>query len=245
MNIALKNVLILVFGYVERYLLPLIFLWLAWWELIGTVKVLSGGSRPDTTVFLDASHHVIMLLLDLITGLVLVIGFRAAVPGTNFKAILIPLVATFFPFIYYATKHFPPSWKIDLCPPAWQKPLAIAGFTAIIIVPFIALWGLLYLGRSFGIYVTMRKVVLTGPYRWVRHPMYLGWVFIYIGVALVNFSAIYLVLIAIQLSLLLYRAHLEETHLAQHSPEYRDYMGRTGFIFPRLRPPANPATKRV
>jgi protein-S-isoprenylcysteine O-methyltransferase Ste14 len=53
-------------------------------------------------------------------------------------------------------------------------------------------------------------------------------------VALSNFSPIYLALVAIQLSLLLYRAHLEETHLARHSPEYREYMTRTGFIFPRL-----------
>jgi len=245
MNTTLKNTLILVFGYVERYLLPLIFLWLAWRELKGTVTVVSGGSRADTTVFLDASHHVIMLLLDLITGLVLVIGFRAAVPGTNFKAIFIPLVATFFPFVYYAIQQFPPVWRVDLCPPAWQKPLTLAGFTFIITGPFISLWGLLYLGRSFGIFVTLRKVVLTGPYRWVRHPMYLGWVLIYIGVALVNFSALYLVLIAIQLFLLLYRAHLEETHLAEHSAEYRDYMDRTGFIFPRLRPPTDPAAKRV
>jgi len=36
-------------------------------------------------------------------------------------------------------------------------------------------------------------------------------------------------------TLLLYRARLEESQLAQHSGEYREIMKRTGFIFPRIR----------
>jgi len=38
---------------------------------------------------------------------------------------------------------------------------------------------------------------------------------------------------------LLYRARLEEARLSEYSAEYREYLKRTGFIFPRLRrPPA-------
>lgn len=235
MTPALHRCLILVFGYAEKYLLSLIFFGLACREFTNTYFTLHGHSLAETAVFLNASHHLVSLALDLITGLVLLIGFRPSVPSTTFKSILIPLIVTFYPAIYNFIQQFPPLWQIDLCPVGWQKSFVIAGFSCIILIgPLIALWGLLYLGRSFGIFVTMRKVVLTGPYRWVRHPMYLGWVIIYIGVALANFSAIYLALVAIQLSILLYRAHLEETHLAQHSPEYREYMTRTGFIFPRL-----------
>jgi protein-S-isoprenylcysteine O-methyltransferase Ste14 len=235
MNATLHRCLILVVGYAERYLLSLIFFGLACREFTHTYFALHGHSLAETAVFLDASHHMVTLLLDLITGLVLLIGFRASVPSTTFKSIFIPLIVTFYPAVYNFIQLFPPLWQIDLCPVGWQKAFIIAGFICIILIgPLIALWGLLYLGRSFGIFVTLRKVVLTGPYRWVRHPMYLGWVVIYLGVALSNFSPIYLALVAIQLSLLLYRAHLEETHLARHSPEYREYMTRTGFIVPRL-----------
>ena len=38
----------------------------------------------------------------------------------------------------------------------------------------IALWGLLTLGRSFGIAPADRGLVKTGPYRLLRHPIYLG-----------------------------------------------------------------------
>jgi protein-S-isoprenylcysteine O-methyltransferase Ste14 len=58
------------------------------------------------------------------------------------------------------------------------------------------------------------------------------------GVALANFSGAYFLLVAIHISLLLYRAHLEETELSEYSPEYREYIKRTGFIFPRFRPQA-------
>jgi protein-S-isoprenylcysteine O-methyltransferase Ste14 len=101
----------------------------------------------------------------------------------------------------------------------------------------IALWGLIHLGRSFGVYVTVRKVVLTGPYQWVRHPMYLGWVCLYCGIALANFSGAYFLLVALNIGLLLYRAQLEQTQLAAHSEEYREYMQHTRFIFPKLRNP--------
>jgi protein-S-isoprenylcysteine O-methyltransferase Ste14 len=238
MSTALNRPFLVVFGLVERYLLPLIFFGLACRELASTWFVLDGYHPAETTVFLDSSHHIVLLLLDVITGVALLIGFRAAAPATDLKSIFIPLTATFFPFVYYGIQLFPPIWRNDLYPPGCQKSFVIAGLTCIIIGPLMALWGLLYLGRSFGIYVTLRKVVLSGPYRWVRHPMYLGWFIIYVGVALTKFSAVYLLLIAIQLALMFYRAFLEENHLAENSPEYREYMKHSGFIFPRLRRPA-------
>jgi protein-S-isoprenylcysteine O-methyltransferase Ste14 len=101
-----------------------------------------------------------------------------------------------------------------------------------------AIWSVLFLGRSFGIFVVVRKVVLDGPYRWVRHPMYLGYIFMLAGLVLINFSPAYLMLVPIHIFLLLYRAHLEEVRLSGHSAEYREYVKRTGFIFPKLRRPA-------
>lgn len=38
----------------------------------------------------------------------------------------------------------------------------------------LTLWSLLALGRSFGIAPADRGLIQRGPYRWIRHPMYLG-----------------------------------------------------------------------
>jgi len=67
--------------------------------------------------------------------------------------------------------------------------------------------------------------------------MYLGYILMLLGLALVNFSTAYFILVPIHIALLLYRARLEEARLSEHSPEYREYTKRTGFIFPRLRRP--------
>jgi protein-S-isoprenylcysteine O-methyltransferase Ste14 len=101
----------------------------------------------------------------------------------------------------------------------------------------VALWAILYLGRSFGVFVVVRTVIFGGPYRWVRHPMYLGYICMLAGLALANYSVAYFSLVPIHMVLLLYRARLEESRLSEYSMEYREYRKRTGFIFPRFRRP--------
>ena len=81
----------------------------------------------------------------------------------------------------------------------------------------------------------MREIVVKGPYRYVRHPIYLGYVCIFGGLMLVNASPAILSLVPIHFLLIIYRAHLEETRLAESSASYREYMKRTGFIFPKFR----------
>jgi protein-S-isoprenylcysteine O-methyltransferase Ste14 len=238
---AVYRLTIVLIHYTERYGLSVLYLWLAAKECHSIWGILSGQSGTGSAVLVDAGRHLTVLLLTLFTSLLLLLGRRADVPPEKLKFILIPLATTFFNLNYiYVVPLFPKSLQANLFPAALQTPMFIAGLTCIVIGPLIALWGLIYLGRSFGIFVTVRKVVLTGPYQWVRHPMYLGWVCSCFGVGIANFSVAYLLLVAMHISLLLYRAHLEETQLAEHSPEYRENMKRTGFIFPKFRrPPAN------
>ena len=52
----------------------------------------------------------------------------------------------------------------------------------------IAFWALLYLRRSFSIMAEVRDLQLRGPYRWIRHPMYLGEILATLGFCLLKFS---------------------------------------------------------
>jgi protein-S-isoprenylcysteine O-methyltransferase Ste14 len=238
-----KKIIALISIYSERYVLSLVYLYFATTHFITLTGILSGRIRADNTLFIDVTHTLILLLLAIFSFLLLMLGRRPAVPPQKLKFILIPLAASFFNFCYYAESLFPDSWHINLAPQAWQMPLLAAGLICIVIGPAFAFWGMLHLGRSFGVYVTVRTVVMTGPYKWVRHPMYLGWIFMNIGLILANFSEFYLLLFAINFSLILYRASLEEAQLAAHSPEYREYMKHTRFIFPRLRNPFSSLSK--
>jgi protein-S-isoprenylcysteine O-methyltransferase Ste14 len=77
-------------------------------------------------------------------------------------------------------------------------------------------------------------VVLVGPYKYVRHPIYSGYVLVWLGLILSHLSPAVIVIVAMHTALMVYRARLEERRLSEASPEYREYMQRTGFLFPRL-----------
>jgi protein-S-isoprenylcysteine O-methyltransferase Ste14 len=237
MPITRKQIIALIAVYTERYVLSLVYLYFATTHFNGFIGLLSGRFAAENTLFIDATHKLTLFLLAAFSCALLLLARRAAVPPQKLKLILVPLAASFFNFCYYAEAWFPASWQISLSPTVLQLPLLAAGLVCIIIGPAIAFWGMLHLGRSFGVYVTVRTVVMTGPYKWIRHPMYLGWIFMNIGLVLANFSGFYFLLFAINLPLIIYRAGLEQAQLSAHSAEYREYMKHTRFIFPRLRNP--------
>lgn len=235
--------------YVERYGLSLVYLYFAWtefhvvWPLaqneIHLLQII--WIEPLVTksaVFAETGRHVIMLLLNLFTGVFLLLGRRTAMSPQSVKDVLVPLIAAFFNLAYNAVVWFPISVQKGLWPDNLQASFITTGLLLCVFGLVVALWGILYLGRSFGIFVEVRKIILSGPYQWVRHPMYAGYIGMLAGLALANFSVAYFILVPIHIGLLLYRARLEETRLAKHSAEYREYMKHAGFIFPRLRRPA-------
>ena len=70
------------------------------------------------------------------------------------------------------------------------------------------------------------KLVETGPYRVVRHPIYIGGVLFAAGLSLV-FSAWGLALTAVLAVFWIAKARLEERHLLRRFPEYAEYRRRT------------------
>ncbi len=93
-------------------------------------------------------------------------------------------------------------------------------------------WSLRFLGRNLSVIAQAREVVSTGPYRWVRHPLYTGEIVASLGLALtvgsVAGGAVWLCLCGLQV----YRALREEQVLLAALPGYRDYRTRTAALLP-------------
>jgi protein-S-isoprenylcysteine O-methyltransferase Ste14 len=85
-----------------------------------------------------------------------------------------------------------------------------------------------YMGRSFGILPANRGIVSKGPFRWVRHPIYFGWLILSIGYAMSYPNDRNVMLIVATLPFMVWRIDQEEAHL-RVDPEYRRYMDRVRY----------------
>jgi hypothetical protein len=81
------------------------------------------------------------------------------------------------------------------------------------------------LGRSFGLVAANRGVVDRGPYRIVRHPIYLGYLATHVGFLLANPSARNLAVYAVAYFFQICRIHAEERILGEDE-SYRRYRER-------------------
>jgi len=79
----------------------------------------------------------------------------------------------------------------------------------------LSLVSLLAIGRRFGVRPALRGLVTSGPYRLVRHPMYLSYVIADIGYNLQEWNSVTLLLVLAGWASLVYRIHAEERVLSQ------------------------------
>jgi len=78
------------------------------------------------------------------------------------------------------------------------------------------------------------ELIEHGPYRVIRHPMYLSLMLVGLGTALMSMQAVAWISWTALVLVLTAKAILEERALQQQFPEYRDYCGRTWRFFPGL-----------
>jgi protein-S-isoprenylcysteine O-methyltransferase Ste14 len=79
------------------------------------------------------------------------------------------------------------------------------------------------------------KLIETGLYKYVRHPIYTGLLLATLGSCVQSMAVVKFFFWFLLLALLIYKARFEEKLLAAKYSTYTDYMKRTGRFVPRLK----------
>jgi protein-S-isoprenylcysteine O-methyltransferase Ste14 len=98
----------------------------------------------------------------------------------------------------------------------------------------LAFWSAWYLGTSFSLLPQARRHVTDGPYRYVRHPIYLGGLLITLGEVWLRFSPLVVLLNVVFVAAQIVRLRQEEQILEDTFPEYQEYRARTSTLIPGL-----------
>ena len=109
-----------------------------------------------------------------------------------------------------------------------------AGLVLVTLAAGLSLVSLLTMGRRFGVRPALRGLVTSGPYRFVRHPMYLSYMLADIGYNLQEWNFVTLLLVLAGWISLLYRIHAEERMVSQHD-EWPAYVALVRYrLFPGM-----------
>ena len=74
-----------------------------------------------------------------------------------------------------------------------------------------------------------QRVISTGPYAWVRHPMYAAALVLLLGIPLALGSSWGVLIVLALVPVLIWRLMDEERFLVDHLPGYREYQGRVRY----------------
>ncbi len=125
----------------------------------------------------------------------------------------------------------------------WPTILLLLGSTAYFPGIALYLWGYLSLGKMFAVSSSRaaalypdHTLIRTGPYRFLRHPMYLGVILIALGATLI-FRTWAMVLFNLTAISVIFRAQREEALLAERFGEgWDEYQSQVPGWFPFRRP---------
>jgi serine phosphatase RsbU (regulator of sigma subunit)/protein-S-isoprenylcysteine O-methyltransferase Ste14 len=112
----------------------------------------------------------------------------------------------------------------------WDNWIVYPGLLMVAAGFAIAIWARIYLGRYWSGIITLKeghKVVDTGPYRFVRHPIYAGWLLAALGSAITAGTVDGLAGLELLTLTFVVKLHREEKLLtAELGDEYRRYMDK-------------------
>lgn len=142
------------------------------------------------------------------------------------------MLALFFATIDFVVKHY--TRILD-----WEPTVIYAGFGIFVLSCIVRWWGFRSIGKYFNARVAIyenHRLITTGAYQKVRHPLYLGSLLSFIAIPLIfNSWGSMLIIIFTTVPALIYRIKVEEEFLIRHFGEaYQEYMQKSKKIIPGI-----------
>jgi protein-S-isoprenylcysteine O-methyltransferase Ste14 len=187
---------------IEKYVMASVFMFFAW----RMVSAFVATGSPVTLIY--AADQFAVLVFILIRRAPKELSLRVDDWLVGFLGTLLAILIG------------PPSGE-PLLPTAVILTLMLAGFA-------IHLSAKLTLRRSFGVVAANRGLKISGPYRFVRHPMYLGYMLSHAGILLAGPTVSNCIIVAMCWVLFVVRIVAEERVL-QGDPDHAAFAGRTRF----------------
>jgi protein-S-isoprenylcysteine O-methyltransferase Ste14 len=170
--------------------------------------------------FIRDPSRISLLLLAVSEMFTLGLALCTRVPRErdwNPLTVIVSVCASF----YFLTFSLSPG--MHLLPEKLSAALQVVGM-------LIQLGAKFHLRRSFGILPANRGIVVSGPYRFLRHPIYFGYFVNQAGFLLSNFGVQNLAVLVVLWLLQAFRVIREELVLMKDA-EYRDYAARVRYRF--------------
>jgi protein-S-isoprenylcysteine O-methyltransferase Ste14 len=114
---------------------------------------------------------------------------------------------------------------------------AVLGLVMLVAGLGFAVWARRHLGPNWSGTVTLKEdhaLIRTGPYRYVRHPIYSGILLALLGTAVVIGEWRGLFAFALAFAGLAYKSKVEEERMREIFPEYDQYRRETAALIPRV-----------
>jgi|WetSurMetagenome_2_1015567.scaffolds.fasta_scaffold114472_1 protein-S-isoprenylcysteine O-methyltransferase Ste14 len=162
---------------------------------------------------------------------------RAAVKREGVPAFLIRVFGGFLVVGLLAAYALQPAWLAVLSIPI-PDVIRWTGFVLGLFGLGVWIWAQVALGKEWSPQLQLReghRLITTGLYARMRHPLYSGMILWSGGLALLAASWIFIVFTALFGAAFLMRIPREEQMMiGEFGEEYREYMQRTGSVFPKL-----------
>lgn len=192
-----------------------------WFMLLALGVVINIGSSADKpwpsllSSFCLATFYVLLALLTMTRS-----PAKAQADG------ILPRIAAF------VGTYMP--WTIAFFGKTDQALPNLASTACVLIGMIMMLVTIRQLGRSFSLVPQARNVVQTGPYRWIKHPLYLAEEIAVLGVVLRNPTPLTAVLLVLHIGVQVCRIYYEEDLLRRNCPEYSGYEASRWRLIPHV-----------
>ena len=114
-------------------------------------------------------------------------------------------------------------WTITFFGKSEQALPNLASTACVLVGMIMMLVTVRHLGRSFSLVPQARSVVQTGPYRWIKHPLYFSEQIAILGAVLQYLTPVTVIVFVLHIGVQVCRILYEEDLLRRNCPEYSTY----------------------